>query len=249
MFNLGYKEVVLNNLDGVTGDSTYKYIAGFGAVKIADINLADTVVPALEISTWVVPSLTDGDGLLVQIKVRALATDETHTVTFNASGLAAADIITGYDTYLRIYPDDDYFTLSGNLTVTMKEGYEGYGIASVSVSPVFISDSSLSAAKINLVGTITNPGAVGSTFGWQIEAGRKLGTFVNSYPYSQQHGGNSIGVDLEAVYKEYNVVSDEPINANWEGPEFVKHDYISADMPTRKFLYVIYVHEDFDFLG
>ena len=246
MFNLGYKEVVLNDLTGVTGDGAGKLvIAGYGQVDISTSASQVPVDPAAEKASWAtLPS--GGDYADVKIVLRKLKTDARETIHFSAKDASAIEIIAGYDAWKNNHQGiDSKLVISGTLTTEIQPGFEAWSVVDVFVRTGNSDSIEISSKEVRLIKTEITAGYEGAGQGWQIEASRKLGTFVNSYPYGQQHGGNSIGVDLDAGYKEYDIVIPEAVNADWEGPEFVKHAYVSANMPAEDFHFVVYVHEDF----
>ena len=249
MFNLGYKEVVLNNLDGVTGDGTGGgeniIIEGFGQLNAAPIASLAPSDPIAEIADWTTLP-TVGDYVDVKIVMKKIRTDQRETIYFYAASPSATDIIGGYNVWQKNHPElEPKLSLAGSLTTKMLPGFESWNVTDVFIRPAYYNAVGNSTAEYRLLKAVTIEGSEGIGQGWQIEASRKLGTFVNSYPYGQQHGGNSIGVDLEAGYKEYNYSIAEAINIDWKSPEYAKHDFVNANMPTEDFNFVVYVHEDF----
>jgi hypothetical protein len=257
MFNLGYKDVILNNLDGVTGDGINITIKGYGTFNKLDILAGGTAAtaPEKEKAKWTtlptVPAGVDGSFADVKIVLVKLKTDARETVHFYASDPAAADIVGGYNTWkknhLEVAPK---FTLaegasSTELITEMLPGFEGWSIAQIFVRLGQETSIETARRERRLEKTLVTEGSEGTGQGWQIEASKKLGTFVNSFPYGQQHGGNSIGVDLKAGYKSYFITKAEPVNFDWEGPEFVDHKTVNATLGTKDFNFNIYVHEDF----
>ena len=250
MFNLGYKEVILNNLDGVTTGTVAGTIdiAGFGMVVKADMVGSAPVAPASEVADWTTLP-TVGDLMDVKIVTKRIETDYKETIHFTALGVTGGDVDTAFRKWKDTYDQHIAVVSVGGtgttVTTTIKAGSEMYFIDSVFVRVIDKTNIENAQPEERLVKAITNEGDPGKGQGWQIEASRKLGTFVNSNPYGQQHGGNSIGIDLEAQYKEYNVTSSESVNTGWAKDEYVKHDFINADTVAKDFRFVIYVHEDF----
>jgi hypothetical protein len=249
MFNLGYKEVILNNLDGVhvdPTDTTSIIIEGFGKFKKTDLVAgALPVSPVGEVAMWILPTMT-GDYADVKVSLQEIHTDKKETLYYVAKTPTEADIVAGFINWKEKYDKmNSSVEISAGLTTEIQPGFEKFYVHDIFIRPGKYDEIDTAHKEYVLTKSVATEGNPGVGQGWQIEASRKLGTFTNSYPYGQHHGGNSTGVDLNAGYKEYNVVIPESVNAGWEKAEFIDSNTVNAEVNSKDFKFVLYVHEDF----
>lgn len=245
MFNLGYKEVVLNAVtaENVFSDAETATILGYNmftmanVVSITRMNPEDAVA---ETAMWTSPTNT-GDYYEVKIKVKNLVTGETSTVNFNSIG---TDVQAGYEAYLELYgidSEDAIFTIAGSGT-NISAGFEQWSVSDVTVTARNSDGTCACAMAEKLKKTVTTPGTPGALYGYQLEASVRFGTFANSDPYSAQVNGNGPGsIILDGQYTAYYITyaNDEVLNH-----EYVKHDYINAATHSTDYNFVVYVYND-----
>jgi len=252
MFNLGYKHVVLNNLDGIgpsPEDPSFLRISVFGDLKKRDIKTASQLAPADPIAevakfTPVTPITSGTETADVKIVLKKIDTDARETIHFSAASADKADVIKGFNEWEKLHGKAK-IALSGGFTTTIQPGFEGWIVSSFILRTEKVGNVSESGVVHKFTKTVTKAGSAGIGRGWQLEASVHMGTFVNANPYGQQHGGNSHTVDLTAGYKAYYMSADVPVENGWESPDFVKHAYVNADTTSTAVKFTVYVHEDY----
>jgi len=245
MFNLGYKEVILNSVDGISSDGSFVSIDGYFKIPSAEMQAATKTSPSdavAEVSTWTdVSDAIVGDQLIVQIKLTKINNDKSRKITFTAKGNDEAAIIAGYKKYVAIYAEDDVVTIAAGLKITINAGYERFIVSSVTLTALCLKCTAKGSINIDLTKKVNTAGKLPVGQGWQIEESRRQSSFLNSGPYVQQHGGNSRGVYIDKTYTAYDVkhVVDDSLSH-----EYVKHAFVNADTPSDDIKLVIYVMED-----
>lgn len=222
MFDLGYKQVVINSDSVVTAinedgsapatDSAADtiLIEGFGKFTrdVATDNTSDVSVPAaLGAGAITFATNTDFGGLAVDVTItlagapRILSEifsggtgDSGQVLVFQTLPVATAGDDIGAKLVSSIIAgfNDKILTFSGTGAYEFAEGYEGLNIARVEIA----------AAQTVVVPafTITTTGTEGYGNGKQVEAEVRNATSDNISPYGVQFGGNT-AVDVRGKYK------------------------------------------------
>jgi len=262
MFNLGYKEVVLNKVitsgedanvfiqykpdpidPGVNPDIPIgKVIEGYYEFNMSIIYTeSNGSGPIGEMATWSSPTLGSSP-YNVKIRLRNLGTEATEVIHFHSIG---TDIPAGYAKYNKVYRKEDEAiiltitqdTTTGTLSTTINPGHESWIIESIELVTIERTNTSVSDLE-RLTKTVTTEGSEGYLTGKFIEESRKIGTGPNSRPYAPQTGGNDTGVALDGVYDAFyfTVANDETLNH-----EFVDHKGVNQASASNDFSFVVYV--------
>lgn len=270
MFNLGYKEVVLNSMGDATITTSLIDIPGYGKFKdvqvISSSWLEIPSSPAVgEISTWatVVPAnLVVGDAVEVTIDLRSsrqvgdLARDFiTHgeKLVFQSAPVATADTVgieaavtLGWQRFVDMHPVAEQYvfvdSITGSIQVEVLAGYEHVMVKAVKLKRA-ASCTGADNCFVNLEKTVATEGDVGTGLGKFIEESRRMGTPENVMPYNVQHGGNSQGIDVRGTYKSYIFDFQGEDSSGWQSHEYVDHSYVQASMASKPVHYVIYVND------
>lgn len=216
MFNLGFKQIVINRDAVVTSVSGEIVIEGYGKFGIgtSTSNVTTAVVaPTLGITTCTF-AWTGLDTITVHISANdRLQGSVRRRFSFQAKDVA--DLVAVLGNLTGVGSAMDYpFIFDGTNTFSMKAGYEGYSIYLITQeAPAGNNNESGDVADIT--GTVT-AGKTGVGNGKQLEAEVQHGTHANLDPYGINVGGNET-VDIKATYTTIdffipaNLVSD-----SWE---------------------------------
>ncbi|MCK5788267.1 MAG: hypothetical protein KAH32_04685 [Chlamydiia bacterium] len=247
MFNLGYKEVIINtvNSDTVYIEGDYKIIAGYGRFK--DSNITEnkeqqTVEKVCEQATWVLPDVSTADTLQVNIIIENTGVGTRHNINFNTTGTSATDIVDGFALWEKIYDiSDKEISVTGSITTEIQPGFEYLEVTNIIITPIISSNTSISQIPLPLEKTVTVEGNAGLLYGAQLEASRRFGTFENTNPYSVHEGGNSQGIVMDGKYYGYYIKYD---SFDETADEYVKHLFVNASLKTTEFNFAVYILDE-----
>ena len=238
MFNLGYKEVVLTSVEGITKVGNVVNIPGFGNADITGVTPVAPQVPtggSAALAGYAAPTSGEED---VKITLRNRHSSLTVNIGFNA---IAGDWQGAYDKWKTFYNTSETPELKAVSTtsIVLEDTAFKYEVVKVTTKEV---DGLESFAVNNLEVTWTD-GDLPIGQGWQIEESHRMGTFQNFYPYAQAHGGNVLGYSMDDQFYTYSIENDVSVNPGFEQHEYVNHDFINADMPTTKIKMTIFSTE------
>jgi len=268
MFNLGYKEVVLNKLGDVKADKGVLTIPGYGKFEHSNLsNIKKTPAEAAkgEVSTYaVVPpaGIQVGEAVNVTVNIDSMRQKGSQArdfikhgkkVVFQSMPLTAvtADAIAkaiadGFKAFVANNMQSEFtFGMSFDakakkLGIQIYPGFEDNTVKYVQISRTAPSDN----LPIILAKTVTTKGNEGVGLGKFIEESRRMATAANVMPYAQSHGGNDQGIDVRGKYTTF-VFDYQGENAGngWESHDYVDHAYVNAAMHSKPAHYVIYANE------
>jgi len=253
MFNTGYKKIVINDDEGIIVNGSTVTIPGYGTYDKG--NIVETLAarePVGELATWLDPP-SGGDYVDVKLVLTGVKTDRREVIYFNAKSPSDADIVAGYNAWLKLHNleivappkiADVAVELTSGLVTKIQLGHENVLVSDIYVRTGKFDEVGITHHTTRLTKAITIEAEPGWGMGWQLEASVKLGTFENYNPYGQQHGGNSNSIDLKAKYTAIFVKTPEIEFAPWKQHKYVEHAYVNADMPTDDIKFIIYVRED-----
>jgi len=278
MFNLGYKQIIINSNDAVTVDGTIINIAGFGSFDPAQrfVSVPAAVppnkwkAPAVDAAvgkyTVTVPGGAAIAGNAYNVKVyfsgapRILSElfsggggsfgDAGEIMTFQSSRLAAVDTLglhlEGSATVAgAIIPDFNdsilKFVADGaNFKMEVMPGYEGIGIAKVSITNADDQDNT----ETFLAMTVDQEPTEGIGTGRQIEAEVRNATFDNIDPWGVQFGGNS-SVDVRGKYTTYywEMKASQKGMGGWEPHDMLGYGDANTETLYGSVKFIAYVNE------
>ena len=248
MFNLGYKEVILNKINGeiVYNLNGYQTIAGYGKFetsKVTENVEQSSVDKAGEVASWALSDLSSvADALQVKVFLVNSRSGAKENIIFDAASTSAADIIGGYTHWTQVYEGNDpKITITGSLTTTVLPGYEDWEVDNFYVTPVVYADLDSRQAPRFLEKTVVTEGNPGLLYGHQLEESRRFGTFANTNPYSEHEGGNSQGIVMDGRYTAFYIKYE---NDEEKNHEYVKHGFINAEMHMKDYSFVVYVLDE-----
>ena len=221
MFDLGYKQIIINSSAvvtedvGTTGDNTKVVVEGFGtfytqaAGSVGTVTSgAAAVLGAYSYTAPSSPALAVGQVWTVTAKVhssRKLAEVFAYnfdTLVYQSAPLASADAAGFYGAMAAgqvvVWPDNnDLLVWDGAaLDVDFAVGYEGYDLLELSFQQ---GTGEPTVQKIGSGITEDTAPSEGIGTGKQLEAEVRNATFDNIDPYGIQFGGNT-AVDVRALY-------------------------------------------------
>lgn len=225
MFNLGYKQIIINSGSvvtedvGTTGDHVRVDIEGFGtfyaapdaATGFIDGNEKAPQAATLGEYTYTVPTdLVIGQVLNVTVKIhssRKLSEVYAYnydTLIYQSAPLASADAA-GVQAamaagQITVWSDDNDFLVwdDASLGVDFSAGYEGYDLLEIQ----FQEGDNAPQPKQTISNTLLTEDVApteGIGTGKQLEAEVRNATFDNIEPYGIQWGGNT-AVDVRGLY-------------------------------------------------
>jgi len=243
MFNLGYKEVILNRVgdNAVYSKGGMSVIAGYGEfdpAKIKKNKKQEAIKPVGEKANWAYKDLSSkADMVSVKITLTKVS-GVKESISFEAKP-DAASIIKGFKEWKKMYADTKpVLALSGTLTTEIQKGFENWEVSSISVTPIKLDDLEARKAPVHLKKTVVTEGNSGLLYGYMLEESRRFGTFANTNPYSEYEGGNSQGIVMDGKYTAYYITYENDAERNHE---FVKHSYVNAEMNMNDYSFVVYV--------
>ena len=220
MFNLGYKQVVINDGTLITQPAVpgnQVYIEGFGWFTVGasidegeDDHTGDYIAPVLGSTSIVAPTgWTTGDVYTIRLYydgTRVLSDlwtrgDNMQFQTFGGgpnSGTFAGELTDG----MAAAEEDYAVKFNGADTFVFNEGYEGITIRRVTAKKVDWLIDDRHVVEEDITDTIIVEGDEGQGTPRQVEASIRMSTEWSQDPYKIQVGGNE-SVDFDAEYKEY----------------------------------------------
>ena len=271
MFNLGYKEVVLNSDNGVYTDVDGNLvIEGYGKFKpgqLTDKKQVDSAPAVVEESSWaiIVPAdLKVGDAVEITVDVRSFREKSSQArdfimhgkktvfqsmpvVTADVGGIADA-IAEGFLKFVERNMQSEFTFgilkgVSGDIELKVFPGFEDNFIKAVKLKRAAKCEGAENCF-VNLEKTMVTEGSEGIGLGKWVEESRRFATAANVMPYSQSHGGNSQGVDVRGTYKTYMFdFQGEDGPDGWASHEYVDHSFVNAEMTSKPTHYVIYAND------
>lgn len=248
MFNLGYKEVILNE---VTADSAYIthtdgreaiVISGYTTFfkdQIAVKSSAISVNKQAESSLWGLPTITTSAAYFeVTIELKSKKTDRKKKIYFTTLEPTISGIVSGYNKYLTTYDWHNAIIAlteeTGKLKVTVSDKAPEVDVFMITARAV----SDEKTINYRMMKSVLTEGNSGTFYGHHLEESKRLGTVYNVSPYGSQQGGNSQGIVLNGRYKGYYIKyrSDD----NW-GHEFISHTGVNAQVSTQELYFSMYV--------
>jgi len=270
MFNLGYKEVVLNSDKGVYIAGKDLVIEGYGKFKpgqLTNKKQIDSHVAEGEESSWAIKKVPDGlvvgDAVDVSIDVRTFREKSSQArdflmhgkkIVFQSAKLNGIDadaislaISEGFASFVARNMQSEWTFIvedgKGSIDIKILPGFEDNYIKAVKLKRA-AKCTGADNCFVDLEGTVTKEGNEGVGLGKWLEESRRFGTKENVMPYAQSHGGNSQGIDVRGSYKTYMFDFDgEDADEGWESHEYVDHSYVSAKMSSKPTHYVIYAND------
>jgi hypothetical protein len=273
MFNLGYKEVVLNDVTYTTFDADALDIKGFAKLLAEGVSIFHAVRAQEKASQKVtyavniVPSLGEVFNVVIPLEAYGRSRsdfardfiNDGEKITFQSTaveGTAPADvakaIVDGYNLAMAHFNDAakliDISLATGGFTVETTE--EGQGL-------FLVTDDSMPRKRVKVQsanrmdGAVNYPAATedvafnpGVGQGQWVEESRRFADWLNIRPYGENIQGNSLGIDVYGSYTTFYIEASKDSNpAEWESHEFLKHAYVSAKMDSKPRRYVIYINE------
>lgn len=260
MFNLGYKDLILNMVSPETiyaadrGGREVVVIPGYATFyrdQILTHYEQSSEQKVSEVASWVIPGL-DCDYFIVEIVLKKRNVDRTKTVTFTSTSNDLAGVLAGYTKYLEAYnirnPLVTLHDVGGQLQTVI-----GAWDPEVYTSGIFITkkqaitlkwiDTSSSQKesrffKFSLGKTVLLEGNSGHLYGHQLEESKRFGTVYNVDPYVEYAGDNSKGIILNARYYAFSLAYKDTVE--W-GHEFIKSAGVNLASPKQKYYFTMYV--------
>ena len=261
MFNLGYREVIINSGAVITagtneaGAATVK-IEGFGEFEAA-VTAPNNFKTAGAAAAAGVYTLADsapattyvaGTAYIVKIQIKGprllseIYPRNWDTLVFQTLPLATADFA-GFSAALAGGSVSQDLAMIGDIikvtdaggvpTITFQPGYEG-----VELVKAFLIDGS---AEALLPATATTAPTEGIGTGKQLEAEVRNATFDNIDPYGIQFGGNT-AVDVRALYTTYSFSQMPDLN-DWGAHEMLGYGDANTETMYGAVKFIVYANE------
>ena len=261
MFNLGYKQVIINSEDDVTDTGAAGInIKGFGTflpVNTADgeSNAAeDAALGKYSVAEPTVPAPpVNGDIWSIKFKVGAAeGNDRTLSEMFSYGEILSMEVRITRGTLMASLVDVDdsmagIIAYASPTEVVFQPGYEGYALLSAEVIKVSdVVDGTLSQPALtaeNLVVTEVDAPSIGVGLGKLLEAEVRNATFDNIDPYGIQFGGSS-AVDVRGKYTTHIFSSKAPSTApGWARHDFTGYGDVNTHNVQEGAMFIVYVNE------
>jgi len=271
MFNLGYKEIVLNSKGGITVDAGKSInIPGYLRLKAGQVSnykktpAEDAKVQEITFTVAALSGIAVGDGVEVVINFdstrelsdqardfikhgKKIVFQSAPVATADAKGMAKA-IFDGWVAFKNQRPlSEFYFDVldpagKAELKVKVLPGYEHITITDAKVKRA-VPCTGAENCFVDLKVAKNVEGYEGHGLGKFIEESRRMATPQNVMPYAQQSGGNSQGIDVRGKYTMYLFDAKLEDVDGWQSHEYVDHAYVNAAMNSKPSHFVIYANQ------
>jgi hypothetical protein len=255
MYNLGRKHIVLNTVDSnnmyITLDAggVIKNIDGYMKFRehlIEDVTIEYSIDKVSEFSNWVIQEAI-AEKIIVEITLGKRNVDRKKRITFTAASSAYQDILIGYENFRNIYsiynPLIELTADATSVSISVADWEPEVFVRTFTIEEIKPSAFSTGAEKQSLKRISLQPGNNGTLYGHQIEESIRFGSFANTNPYGERHGGNSQGIKLDGRYALGTIIYN---NDGDREHEFIKHSGVGIDSHHGKEYFSIYILDEGD---
>lgn len=261
MFNLGYKEVIVNSDSDITATGTVtagtNILAVDGVCNLEDTELASiTKVPSVpgvkgmaELAQHsVLTGAADGDIITATFRLKSVGNErissnlypygETKSIIFKEQ--SSATEVGLAQAYLKLVEGNNWEDLGYTIAIESGSGIGQITALDEGVSVVDLVLTKTETGEVVTTGITYTEGSIGVGLGSQLEAEVKNATFDNIDPYGVRFGGSGI-VDVRGKYTQY-IISTSDANG-WASHASTGYGLNAGDSNKEPRMLVLWVNE------